>query len=141
MDYLMVGAFPGYIWGWFQLPDTKNVLDVQKIATVYSYSLLGALVTLSVYAIIKTVWPKHKQRLLVRLFAALAVSSYYWFRLPQLIGLSNLDTNGVLINLSNELPLWTKYILNLISTSFFFWWFILLQPSKKSWSVRPAFSQ
>ena len=40
-EYLMVGLFPGYVWGWFQVPDMTSSFGWQDLQTVYGYPLLG----------------------------------------------------------------------------------------------------
>ena len=139
VEYLMVGAFPGYIWGWFQLPDYYGNYSWQQLFTVYKMPVMAALVTLLLYIILKKLWNKNEEKLLINLFAAAAVSCYYWFRLPQLLGFSELDTNGVLIDISSSIPSWTRIIFNIATTAFFFWWLVFRKASRRSWTLRPAF--
>lgn len=139
IEYMMVGAFPGYIWGWFQLPDFYGNYSWQQLFMVYRMPITGALVTLLLYMILKKFWPKNEEKLLVKFFAAAAVSCYYWFRLPQLLGFSDLDTNGVLVDLSNSLPSWTSSIFHVLTTGFFFWWVVFRKAPKRSWTIRPAY--
>jgi hypothetical protein len=140
IEYLMVGAFPGYVWGWFQVPDFRGIAGWENILMVYSLPIVGAMVTCSVYALLKKILGKRQEVTLASLFAAAAVSCYYWFRLPQLIGFSNLDTNGVLIDLSNYLPAWTPALLSITTTVFFLWWMVIRKKPMRSWSKRPRFS-
>lgn len=135
--YLLVGAFPGYVWGWFQIPDFSGANAFEKILLVYGAPMLGGVVTLISYLVLKRLLGKNRDSELISLFAAATVSCYYWFRLPQIIGFSELDTNGVLVDLSKLLPYWTPLVLNIISTSFFLWWIVLRKKSPISWSKRP----
>lgn len=140
IEFLMVGAFPGYVWGWFQVPDFRGAVGWENILTVYSLPFVGAIVTCSAYALLKKGLGKRQEGLVVSLFAASAVSCYYWFRLPQLLGFSSLDSNGVLMNVSNFLPVWTPVLLNAVTTVFFFWWMVIRKKPMRSWSKRPQFN-
>jgi len=138
-EALLVGAFPGYIWGWYQVPDYTASFALHNYYTVYEYPLLGGLVTLFLYLILKSRF-KNNKRLIMSLFAAAAVSCYYWFRLPQLFGFSNLESNGILVNLTGYLPAWSMNILKLAITTFFVWWMLIANKKNRSWAVRPAYA-
>lgn len=137
-ENLLVGAFPGYIWGWFQVPDYPATFALQNYFSVYSYPLLGGFMTLSLYIFLKRRYQNNK-KVIMSFFAAAAVSCYYWFRLPQLFGFSNLHTNGVLVNLTGYFPAWSMSILNLATTAFFIWWMVIANKKYRSWSIRPAY--
>lgn len=138
-EILLVGAFPGYIWGWFQVPDYSATFELQNYYSIYAYPLLGGVVTLCLYLVLKNRYQNNK-KLIMNLFAAAAVSCYYWFRLPQLFGFSNLETNGVLVNLTRNLPAWSMSILNISTTAFFVWWMVIANKKYRSWSIRPAYA-
>jgi len=137
---LLFGAFPGYVWGWFQAPDFMSINGWESMLVIYGYPVLGAIATSLIYFGMKRILRKEHEPVLMNLFAAAAVSCYYWFRLPQLIGFSALNTNGVLIDLSNSLPYWIPFVLNASSTSFFLWWMVIRKKPIRSWSKRPPFS-
>lgn len=139
-EYLLVGAFPGFVWGWFQVPDFTGAAGWANISTIYFYPILGAIVTVFSYSILKLVVKKENENLIINVFAASAVSFYYWFRLPQLFGFSNLDTNGTLIDLSSIFPFWIPIALTVITTVFFFWWMVFRNKPVRSWSKRPAYA-
>ena len=138
-ENLLVGAFPGYIWGWFQVPDYDGTFALRHYDSVYAYPILGGAITLSLYILIKNRFNGDK-KLIINLFAAAAVSCYYWFRLPQLFGFGNLRTNGVLVNLTGDLPSWSMSIVNIATTAFFVWWMVIANKKHRSWSVRPAYA-
>jgi hypothetical protein len=138
-EVLLVGVFPGYVWGWFQLPDYEGAAAWDNLLMVYGYPVMGGMVTLILYLFLKKIFANNK-RTVINLFAAAAVSCYYWFRLPQLLGFSSLDTNGVLIDLTAYLPAWSMILLNLVTTVFFVWWLVIRNKALRSWSVRPAYA-
>jgi hypothetical protein len=141
IEILLVGGFPGYVWGWFQVPDYTASFGWEQFLIAYGYPLLGAGISIFLYMSIKEVVSKRNKKLVIHLFAASAVSCYYWFRLPMLFGFSSTDTNGVLIDLTNSLPAWSMSILQLITTSFFLWWMVIRKKKKISWSIRPKYAQ
>ena len=140
MEKFMVGGFPGYIWGWFQVPDYTFSESLQKLFIVYGYPLLGAAVSIALFILLTRFFPKTNKQLLINLFAASAVSCYYWYRLPILFGFGNLETNGTLVNLSNILPSWSITMATLVSTAFFFWWMVFRKKNRRSWLLRPRYA-
>jgi fatty acid desaturase len=136
----MAGGFPGFIWGWFQVPDHSSLKGLPLIIAMYSFPLLGAAATLILFLLLKRVVIKIKEATLISIFAAAAVACYYWFRIPSLIGFSVYDTDGMLVNLKGVLPLWTVYIMVACSTLFFFWWIVLRSANQQSWVIRPEYA-
>jgi hypothetical protein len=139
-ESLLAGGFPGFIWGWFQVPDYFAGAGFSKLLTVYGYPALGAMVTMTLYIVLKRMFPQSK-RILIQIFGATAVSCYYWFRLPQLFGFSPIPSNGILINLSASIPGWTMSFLNLVTTGFFIWWMVIANQKLRSWSRRPPYRE
>ncbi|HLF44891.1 MAG TPA: hypothetical protein VI548_00595 [Chitinophagaceae bacterium] len=139
-EILLVGGFPGYVWGWFQVPDFISADGWQNLFLVYGYPFLGAAVSIGLFILLTVFFERHQKRIISSLFAATAVSFYYWFRLPVLFGFGELDTNGMLVDLSNSLPGWSMTLLTLITTVFFFWWMVFHKKRRTSWSVRPEYA-
>lgn len=137
-EILLVGAFPGYIWGWFHVPDYSATFALHNYYIVYAYPILGGIITLSLYILLINRFQNNK-KLILNLFAAAAVSCYYWYRLPQLFGFSSLPGNGILINLKGHLPTWSMHVLNLVTSAFFVWWMVIAHKKYRSWSIRPAY--
>lgn len=138
-ELLIAGVFPGYIWGWFQLPDYTGSAAWVNLPVVYGYPLLGGMITILLYMALKKGFQANK-KIVINLFAAAAVSCYYWFRLPMLFGFSSTHTNGVLFDLTGYLPAWSMIILNVATTAFFFWWMVIRNKAIRSWSIRPAYA-
>lgn len=138
-ELLLAGVFPGYIWGWFQLPDYTGSAAWVNLPVAYGYPLMGGVVTILLYLLLKKRFPNNKKTI-INLFGAAAVSCYYWFRLPQLFGFSPTYTNGVLVDLTGYLPSWSIIILNVATTGFFLWWMLIRNKAKRSWSIRPAYA-
>ncbi|HEY9721177.1 MAG TPA: hypothetical protein V6D47_04140 [Oscillatoriaceae cyanobacterium] len=138
---LMAGAFPGYVWGWFQQPDYTGAAGIAHLGWIYFYPAIGGLATLALYVALGRWLPKRRE-LWLNLFAAAAVSCYYWFRFPQLFGFNPMHSNDalVLVNLTGQLPGWSMIVLNLATTSFFVWWNAFRRRRRISWSPRPPYA-
>lgn len=139
-EALMAGAFPGYIWGWFLLPDEWALAGWPSVVVLYGYPTLGALVSAALFFIAREAAGPRRRELVVRVFAASAVSMYYLFRLPQLFGFNPVHNNGMLLDLTPYLPAWSMNALNVATTAFFFWWLVARGRGKRAWSARPPFA-
>jgi hypothetical protein len=138
---LMVGAFPGYVWGWFQQPDYVGAAGWQMLGAIYGYPAAGGAATLALYLLLTRGWPTRRE-LLMHAFAAAAVSCYYVFRLPQLFGFNPMHSNDVLVlvDLTPYLPGWSMPALNVATTAFFFWWLVWRSAPRTRWSPRPPYA-
>lgn len=135
-ELLLVGLFPGYIWGWFHTPDYAGQAGWQHLGQIYGWPLFSGAITALLYECFRIILKDHRT-LLIRFFAAAAVSCYYWFRLPILFGFSELDTHGRLFNLNGTVPEWVITLTAITLILFFGWWFLLRDNRKHSWAVRP----
>jgi hypothetical protein len=121
----LVGSFPGFVWGWFQVPDyPPQQVGSHEIITAYAWPLGACVVSYVVFKITEHIL-RHKdsaRSTLHRLFAAAAISTYYWYRLP---GPASL------------LPDWFPLVSHLVTTPFFFWFLVVRSP-KVSWLKRPV---
>jgi hypothetical protein len=125
-SFLLIGSFPGYVWGWFQVPDHSALpAGLGGLGAIYFFPLAGGLVTLALYALLVAAKSKHDRHVLDRAFAAAAISCYYWLRLPSLFGLS--------ATLSPPLMLAVQCGV----TAFWWWWLVQRRPRRRSWMIRP----
>lgn len=138
---LTIGGLPGFIWGWFQVPDHTGATNRFNFIDAYTMPLIGCVVSLCLYLILKLVINKKSERLLISSFAAAGVSCYYWYRIPALFGFGKFAGDGLLINLRDVLPQWSITLMIVASTIFFFSWLLLRNPNKKSWVLRPPYAQ
>lgn len=135
--YLMVGGFPGFVWGWFQVSDYSGITSIEQLITVYQLPVLGLMVTLVLFSILRRFI---KENILISFFSAAAVSCYYWFRLPALLGFGIYPADGMLIDLTGILPEWSMQVAVFATTLFFFWWIVFSKQTKTSWAIRPAYA-
>ena len=137
----LTGGFVGFIFGWYQLPDFQGHIGAAEMAACYLWPYGCAAVTLAIYAASRK-WlcrSKAAHNTLVRVFAAAAVSAYYWYRLPALAGFGSYPGTGMLYDLTGVLPSWVPVIIQMLTTSFFAWFMVLRQRRNASWMIRPAF--
>jgi hypothetical protein len=135
---LMVGAFPGFVWGWFQVPDYNGINGLSQLFGIYMYPLAGALVTGLLFFMLTKFFQEKK---LIPIFAASAVSCYYWFRLPALLGYGVFPGDGMLIDLTGLIPEWSAILTSVAAAFFFFVWIAFRRKSKISWVLRPNYAE
>jgi len=137
----LTGGFVGFIFGWYQTPDFHGRIGAAEIIAGYLWPLGCAAVSLAIYAASRK-WlcrSKSAHNTLVRVFAAAAVSTYYWYRIPALAGFGPYPGDGLLYDLTGALPSWAPVICQMLTTSFFAWFMVLRQRTNASWMIRPAF--
>lgn len=138
--WLITGGLPGFVWGWFHVPDQHGITGFAQTFAVYRMPLTGMAVTLLIYIILEQT-KAVKENWLVRAFAAAAVSCYYWYRIPALLGFGKFTGDGMLFDASAQLPVWIVTGITVLFTCFFIYWLLVRKPNKQSWVVRPAFAE
>ncbi len=133
-DLIMIGGFPGFIWGWFHVQNYAVIPDMIVILSTYKLPLFGFLVTMSLFLILRKYI---EEKIVISYFAAAAVSCYYWFRIPALFGFGMFPDDGMLIDLASVIPAYYIDITVIFTTGFFFWWIVFSKQVKISWMVRP----
>ncbi len=140
-ENLMIGGFPGYVLGWFHVQDYSNGEGWNHLISTYAYPFFSLAVSLTIFLAMKKLFDKKFEKTLINLFATAAVSIYYWYRLPALIGFGIIEGDGVLIDLSLTLPTWFPYLLQITSTLFFMWWIVFNKKEMTSWLIRPPYEK
>ena len=138
---LIAGGLPGFIWGWFQVPDRYGNATILNVANAYSLPLAGLLLSLAVFLFLKHILGKSNQGVLINGFAAASVTCYYWYRLPALIGFGVFPDDGALFHLAGIVPDWSVPVLRTAVVAFFSYWFMIRRSVGKSWTLRPAFDK
>lgn len=135
---LLAGGLPGFVWGWFHVPDHHALSSVSDIVQVYALPMLGLAISLVTFLALKRA--RVVQELwLTRAFAAAAVSCYYWYRIPSLLGYGQIPTDGLLVDARAVLPYWSVELMAVLAVAFFVYWLVVRAPNAKSWVVRPAY--
>ncbi len=139
---LLVGGFPGFIWGWFQVADYGDGAGWQHLGPAYGWPFLGLIVTLGAYLVLERRFVRgaESRLVLVRAFAAAAVACYYWFRLPALFGFAPVPGDGMLVDLRGTLPAWFPWASRGATTLLFVWWFFVHTGPRRAWGARPDYA-
>jgi len=137
---LIIGGLPGFIWGWFHVPDTAGLSTGRDFVNVYFLPISGLLITMVIYGILSKVLPVRTGRKLIAFFAASAVSCYYWYRVPSLFGFGHFATDGLLIDLKTFIPAWSIRALTYALSLFFVYWLAFRKANNNSWLIRPPFA-
>jgi Fe-S-cluster-containing hydrogenase component 2 len=135
--HIMIGCFVGFIWGWYRLPDYHGNVGSARIMAAYLWPYAGALVSFAIYFAVRT-WAcrtKEDRAALVKVFAAAAVSTYYWYRIPALAGFGPHPGTGQLCDLTAVLP-GLPLISHILTTVFFVWFLLIRGNSGTGWMVR-----
>jgi hypothetical protein len=135
--HFMIGSFSGFIWGWYQMPDYHGNLSFEDIILVYFWPFTGALISLGIYILAGKLFFRSKEAslTLIKIFATLAVSIYYWYRIPALAGFGPHPGTGLLYDLSDVMPLF-PHISHIITSSFFIWFLIIRKNSDSGWMMK-----
>ena len=134
----LIGAFPGYVWGWFQVQDYATLsAGLENIVNTYAIPVIGGTVTLVLYALLISSVSLQKRKTIDRFFAAGAISCYYWYRIPWLLGFSQFDGNGMLVDLTDAISPTVIIVVPYITTAFWVWWIALKRNGLRSWMEMP----
>lgn len=129
---LLIGGFPGFIIGWYQVPTWTLAEGLRNLHVAYAWPLGGMVISLLVFAMLVNAYPKALRGLSV-IFAAAAVCAYYWFKLPVMLGLG--DPGSAIIPDLSFLPAWAIWPLRFGVVVLFA--ALLLRPTRKAWTLRP----
>jgi len=133
----MVGAFPGYIWGWFHVPNYIPAVGWAQLHIVYGLPFAAAACTLALFVTLRKLFSADWQSALISAFATAAVACYYWYRLPALVGYGLFPGDGMLIDLTAKLSPETVALSRIVTTSFFIYFVLLRNKATRAWSIRP----
>lgn len=137
---LMFGAFPGFIWGWFHVPHYADGAGWTHLDLAYGLPMIGGLCTWLAYRALHSVLVPAQHRRLQQGFALLSLATYYFYRLPALIGFGIHDSDGTLVDLSARAPEWTPLALQALVVLGAAAWFLLRGSARRSWQRRPPFA-
>lgn len=129
---VFTGGFPGFIIGWYQVPTWQPAEGLRNLHLAYAWPLGGMVISLVLYLILWNAYPS-RQRGLGLLFAVAAVSAYYWFKLPVMLGIG--DKGSALVPGLSLLPQWAMWPLRVGVIALF--GVLLLRPARAAWTLRP----
>jgi len=132
---LMAGVFPGFVWGWFQVPDYLPGEGLGHLGLAYGLPLGAGLATLVLYCLARRLGSDSDR--LTRIFAAAAVACYYWYRIPALGGFGPHPGDGMLVDLRGVVPEWAPTLSRALSTALLGAWLVFGLGRHRIWQVRP----
>jgi hypothetical protein len=131
-DLVLVGGFPGFVFGWFQVPDAA-VPSLEGAIHAFALPFGGLAASLVVFLAARALLPKERERSLVRAFGAAALACYYWFRVPALVGFPVFPGDGVLVDLHVALPAWFPAAAHVATTSLVGAWLLAPTVRRRAW--------
>lgn len=138
---LLIGGLPGFVWGWFHVPDCRAGAAWTDCVVAFGLPYLCLGVSLSLFLLLRKYLDEKYQPLIVSICGAAAISFYYWYRLPALVGYGLFPGDGMLVDLTPVLPVWVLLFVQLSVAGFFVWWLVIRQPAPSVWSRRPPFAK
>jgi len=138
---LITGGLPGFIWGWFHVPDAAKLGSLSAFFDVYKMPLAGFAITLLLYVIFYETLPLRLKFKLTGIFAAVGVSCYYWYRIPSLFGFGKFAKDGLLVNLHETVPAWIIPAITVALSLLFFYRLVFSRKNQISWVVRPPYAE
>ncbi|MBT3984093.1 MAG: hypothetical protein HOE90_22245 [Bacteriovoracaceae bacterium] len=136
-DLVMRGGFVGFVWGWFQVPNFHAAITTTEIFQAYALPILGMSVSLFIFLVFREILGQKNREYTFRLFPAMAVMVYYWYRIPMLFGFGMFPGDGMLVDLTHTLPAWTMAFTQILTSAGFLWLMVLKDLPTRSWSLRP----
>lgn len=133
----MTGGFAGFVWGWHQVGDLTGPASAGAIAQAYAWPFAGGALSLLLYLALDHGLPALSRRQLVKVFAWAAVTLYYWYRLPALMGFGAHPGTGMLVDWTSQGE-WLAWSVQAGSTIFLTWFMLIRKASAGSWLLRPA---
>ncbi len=131
---VLTGFFPGFVWGWYNVPTYSGWDGFQHLHVAYGIPFAAGGATLVVYLFLRTAWPT-KEPLTASIFAAAAIITYYWFRLPPVFGIGAPNA-AMIVDISPWLPAWSATALRIL-TVVAFGWLMVMRPGWRAWETPP----
>lgn len=130
----MTGFFPGFVWGWYHVPTYSGWDGFSHLHTAYGIPFAAGSLTLSVFLLLRATVPT-KEHLSASVFAAAAIITYYWFRLPPVFGIGAPDA-AMIVDISQWLPTWSTTVLRIVTIAVF-GWLMVVRPGWRAWETPP----
>ena len=136
---VFTGSFPGFVCGWYNVPTYSGGQGLQPLLLAYAIPCAAGGVTLAIYVLLRKVWSTQENRI-ASVFAAAAIITYYWFRLPPMFGIGAPDS-AMIVDISNWLPSWTATALRFSVLVVFGWLVIGRSATRRAWETPPPIAE
>ena len=132
---VLTGCFPGFVWGWYNVPAYGAWEGVKHLHLVYGIPCAAGMLTLGVYLVLRKAWT-NQEHLFGRVFAAAAAATYYWYRLPAMFGID--DPNAAMIvDISEWLAPWSATGLRMFEVALIGWLMVVRAGKRRAWEIGP----
>ncbi len=128
---LLTGCFPGFVFGWFNVPMRSGWEGFSHLGMVFGVPYAMAGLTLVLYLALRTLWRK-QERMIGSVFAAAAIMTYYWFRLPLIFGIGDPHA-AMIVDLSDRLPAWSAMALRIFELVAFSLFMMVRTEKRRAW--------
>jgi len=136
---VLTGCFPGFVWGWYNVPTYNAWEGISHLRVAYGIPYAAGGLTLALYLLLRKTWAKQED-LIGRIFAATAIVTYYWFRLPPLFGIG--DPNAAMVvDISDWLPPWSATVLRMFEFVAFGWLMVVRTGERRAWEKHPPIAE
>ncbi len=134
-----VGCFPGFVWGWYNVPKFSGWEGFSNLHVAYGIPFAAGGLTLLIYLALRQALPK-QAGLIASVFAAAAIITYYWFRLPPVFGIGP-PGSAMIVDISQWLPTWSTAALRIATVVVFGWLLVGRTNTRRSWESPPPMAQ
>jgi len=122
LGLVLMGGFVGFVWGWYRVPAGGSADTFESWVEAYGWTWGAMSVSLAIFLVLRALAGSSARARLERLFVGAAVSTYYWYKLPALLGLGGSGT--VLIDLGTTLPSWSIWACRGLTTVVLLGWIV-----------------
>ncbi len=136
---VLTGFFPGFVWGWYNVPTYSGWEGISQLQVAYGVPYIAGGLTLAVYLALRKAWPQ-KENLIASVFAASAIMTYYWFRLPPIFGIGAPDA-AMIVDISPWLPAWSATGLRVFELVAFGWLMVGKTGKRRAWETPPPVTE
>ncbi|MDP6466668.1 MAG: hypothetical protein QF918_02955 [Pirellulaceae bacterium] len=130
----LTGFFPGFVWGWYNVPTYSGWEGFNHLHIAYGIPFAGGGTTLAVFLLLRWALPT-REHLTGSVFAAAAIITYYWFRLPPVFGIGTPDA-AMIVDISESLPAWSAIALRIFAFVAF-GWLMVVRTGRRAWETPP----
>ena len=132
----LVGCFPGFVWGWYNVPTYSGWEGITNLPLAYAIPFAAGAATLVLYIVLLKALPR-QDALITRVFAAAAIITYYWFRLPPIFGIGD-PGSAMIADVSASLPEWSATALRVLAIVVFGWLMVIRGGPRRAWETPPV---
>jgi hypothetical protein len=105
------------------------------LSSAYGVPYAAGGLTLALYLALRKVWSQQED-LIASVFAAAAIITYYWFRLPAMFGIGAPEM-AIVVDVSGWLPVWSATALRIFELTAFSWLMVGRTGKRRAWELPP----